>query len=138
MQWLWNLESNQSNLPYSPRRAGLSQAVSLQTLAGQAFASALVQYNAAAREEQLAPIYNLISTWGPTAEFGTLQTRAAAHGYTFNYAFVTGDRNSGGDLIVDGAMLITGYYLNAGNGMCIILNDAIVRAANDSVWRYAA
>lgn len=48
------------------------------------------------------------------------------------------DRNSGGDLIVDGAMLIKDYNPCAGNHMGITLEDAFIRAANDSVWREAA
>ncbi|MEQ1916755.1 MAG: hypothetical protein ABL856_08535 [Gallionella sp.] len=66
----------------------MRQAASLQTTTGQTFAAALAQYNAATtREEQLAQIDQLISAWGATAEMGTLQSRAAAHGYTFTYGF---------------------------------------------------
>jgi Ca2+-binding RTX toxin-like protein len=52
-----------------------------------------------------------------------------ANGANHLYTFVTGDRNSGGDLIVDGAMLIKGYDPSAGNHMGITL-DGPVAAAN--------
>ena len=52
-----------------------------------------------------------------------------ANGANHIYTFVTGDRNSGGDLIVDGAMLIKDYNPSAGNHMGITL-DGPVAAAN--------
>jgi VCBS repeat-containing protein len=52
-----------------------------------------------------------------------------ANGANHIYTFVTGDRNTGGDLIVDGAMLIKGYDPSAGNHMGITL-DGPVAAAN--------
>jgi len=62
----------------------LREAASLPTAAGATLAGALASYSAAGtREEQLAQIDTLIGAWGATAEFGTLQSRAAAHGYTF-------------------------------------------------------
>ena len=62
----------------------LREAASLQTAAGLSLATALTDYsNAATREEQLAQLDTLISIWGNTAEFGTLQSRAASHGYSF-------------------------------------------------------
>jgi len=47
-----------------------------------------------------------------------------ANGASHLYTFVTGDRANGGDLLVDGAMLIKGYRPAAGNGMGISLADA--------------
>jgi Ca2+-binding RTX toxin-like protein len=71
-----------------------------------------------------------------------------ANGANHLYTFVTGDRNSGGDLIIEhpqgvrrgckglkprqhtqGTMLIKGYQPNSANG---------IRVANDSAWRVAA
>ncbi len=40
------------------------------------------------------------------------------------YAFVSGDRNTGGDLMVDGEMLIKDYRPTTGNGMGITFTDA--------------
>ncbi|HLO62595.1 MAG TPA: putative Ig domain-containing protein, partial [Azonexus sp.] len=62
----------------------MRQAASLQTAAGQAFATALANFSAAGtREEQLAQLDTLLANWADTAEFGTQQSRAAAHGYTY-------------------------------------------------------
>ena len=47
-----------------------------------------------------------------------------ANGTSHLYTFVTGDRSTGGDLIVDGAMLIKGYNPNSGNHMGISFADA--------------
>ena len=47
-----------------------------------------------------------------------------ANGTSHLYTFVTGDRSTGGDLIVDGAMLIKNYNPNTGNHMGISLADA--------------
>ena len=77
-----------------------------------------------------------------------------ANGANHIYTFVAGDRNSGGDLIVEhpqgvrrgckglkprqhtqGAMLIKGY--GAGD-LGITLDGTVVRAANDYKWRIAA
>ncbi|MEQ1814631.1 MAG: hypothetical protein ABL860_09320, partial [Candidatus Nitrotoga sp.] len=63
----------------------LREAASLQTAAGLTLATRLSDYsNATTREEQLTQLDQLISAWGDTAEFGTLQSRAAAHGYSFS------------------------------------------------------
>ncbi len=62
----------------------LREAASLQTAAGATLSAALGNYNSAAtREDQLAQIDALIGAWAGTAGFGTLQSRAAANGYTF-------------------------------------------------------
>jgi hypothetical protein len=62
----------------------MRQAASLQTAAGQTFAAALANFSqAATREEQLAQLDILLADWADTAEFGTQQSRAAAHGYTY-------------------------------------------------------
>ena len=47
-----------------------------------------------------------------------------ANGTSHLYTFVTGDRTTGGDLMVDGAMLIKGYNPNTGNHMGISFTDA--------------
>ena len=47
-----------------------------------------------------------------------------ANGVSHLYTFVTGDRSTGGDLIVDGAMLIKDYKPSLGNGMGISFADA--------------
>jgi VCBS repeat-containing protein len=47
-----------------------------------------------------------------------------ANGVSHLYTFVSGDRVAGGDLMVDGAMLIKGYNPNTGNHMGITLADA--------------
>jgi len=47
-----------------------------------------------------------------------------ANGTSHLYTFVTGDRSTGGDLIVDGAMLIKDYKPSLGNGMGISFADA--------------
>jgi len=44
------------------------------------------------------------------------------------YTFVSGDRTSGGDLIVDGAILIKNYNPNTGNHMGISFSDAVAQA----------
>jgi Ca2+-binding RTX toxin-like protein len=51
-----------------------------------------------------------------------------ANGVNHLYTFVTGDRTTGGDLIVDGAMLIKDYQPNTGNHLGITLADAVVQA----------
>ncbi len=62
----------------------LREAASLQTAAGATLSAALGNYDSAAtREGQLAQIDALIGAWAGTAGFGTLQSRAAANGYTF-------------------------------------------------------
>ena len=47
-----------------------------------------------------------------------------ANGVSHLYTFVTGDRVTGGDLLVDGAMLIKGWRPNAGNHMGLTFSDA--------------
>ncbi|MDH2915842.1 MAG: calcium-binding protein, partial [Gallionella sp.] len=47
-----------------------------------------------------------------------------ANGVSHLYTFVTGDRTTGGDLMVDGAMLIKDYKPGQGNGMGITFTDA--------------
>ena len=79
------VSGGRSHMQGSGKVREMRQAASLTTAAGQTFAAALTQYNTlTTREEQLAQIDSLISAWGATAEFGTLQTRAAANGYTLN------------------------------------------------------
>ena len=48
-----------------------------------------------------------------------------ANGVSHLYTFVTGDRTTGGDLIVDGAMLIKDYTPDLGNHMGLTLNGAV-------------
>ena len=74
-----------------------------------------------------------------------------ANGNSHLYTFVSGDKTTGGDLIVDGAMLVKGYSPTTGNHMGISFADAVERmrwrirqAANDAsyaaqlAWRIAA
>ena len=49
-----------------------------------------------------------------------------ANGVNHLYIFVTGDRSTGGDLLVDGAMLIKNYNPNTGNHMGITLDTTPV------------
>jgi VCBS repeat-containing protein len=49
-----------------------------------------------------------------------------ANGISHLYTFVTGDRVNGGDLLVDGAMLIKNFKPGQGNGMGITFSDAVV------------
>jgi VCBS repeat-containing protein len=51
-----------------------------------------------------------------------------ANGQNHLYTFVTGDKTTGGDLIVDGAMLIKNYNPNTGNHMGITFADAVAQA----------
>ncbi len=53
---------------------------------------------------------------------------ADANGANHLYTYVSGDRVSGGDLLVDGAMLIKGYSPTTGNHMGITFADAVVQA----------
>ena len=57
-----------------------------------------------------------------------------ANGVGHLYTFVTGDRTTGGDLLVDGAMLIKDYKPGLGNGMGLAL-DAAVADINPTTTR---
>lgn len=50
-----------------------------------------------------------------------------ASGQSHLYTFVSGDRITGGDLLVDGAMLIKDYKPSSGNGMGLTLGDAVTQ-----------
>jgi len=52
-----------------------------------------------------------------------------ANGASHLYTFVSGDRATGGDLLVDGAVLIKDWRPNAGNHMGITFSDAVAQAA---------
>ena len=107
---------------------------SLPTAAGATLAGALASYSAAGtREEQLAQIDTLIGAWGATAEFGTLQSRAAAHGYTFTLGLDTASAIAGTGNTLDNVIV--------GNSGHNILDGGVgarVEAANEVVWRIAA
>jgi VCBS repeat-containing protein len=71
------------NMGGSGKVRDLQQAASLQTAESQALIDILSQYSAATtKTEQLALIDKLISAWGATSGMGTMQSRAAEHGYT--------------------------------------------------------
>jgi hypothetical protein len=71
------------NMGGSGKVRDLQQAASLQTAESQALIDILGQYsNATTKTEQLALIDKLISAWGATSGMGTMQSRAAEHGYT--------------------------------------------------------
>ncbi|MDD5385109.1 MAG: calcium-binding protein [Gallionella sp.] len=56
-----------------------------------------------------------------------------ANGVSHLYTFVSGDKTTGGDLIVDGAMLIKNYNPSTGNHMGITLADAVADANPQTV-----
>ncbi|MBU1777952.1 MAG: putative Ig domain-containing protein, partial [Gammaproteobacteria bacterium] len=65
------------------------------------------------------------------AQFGDTRVYRGkdANGVSHLYTFVTGDRVNGGDLIVDGAMLIKDWHPNAGNHMGIDLTGPVADPA---------
>ena len=71
------------NMQGSGKVRDMREAASLQTTAGQALATALQNFSTATtREDQLAQLDTLLNAWADTAEFGSMQSRATAHGYT--------------------------------------------------------
>ena len=57
-----------------------------------------------------------------------------ANGVSHLYTFVTGDRVTGGELIVDGAMLIKGYTPTSGSNLGLAMTDAVADVNPQTVF----